>query len=93
MQSRLIEEYTQIMSEQDENCFKKEDRDELKKQGWQLESIMESMKDVKISFNAARGDIEMRVRSLENFKYLAWGMGTVIGILAGYVVQLIAARK
>lgn len=82
----------------DENCFKQEDRDELKRHGWQLETALCALAEIKATAkeNAATAKenlsgLEGRVRSLENFKWVAWGMATIIGILMGYVVQLISA--
>jgi len=75
----------------DENCFKQADRDELKHHGWQLANILEALAEIKQTAKEKTNDLESRVRTLENFKWVVWGMGTIIGILFGYIIQLIAA--
>ena len=71
------------MNEMDD-CFKQEDRDELKKHGWQLTSIAQALKEMKEDAKIKADDIERRVRALENFKWIVWGMGTMAGVLLGW---------
>jgi hypothetical protein len=81
------------MSINDENCFRKEDRDELLKQGWQLSAIVKTLEEMKGTFKENAIDWEQRIRALENFKWIVWGMGSIGGILVGYILQLMIGRK
>jgi hypothetical protein len=81
------------MNEHDENCFKKEDRDELLRHGWQLAGIIRSLQEMKDDAKEKAEDIESRVRALENFKWIVWGMGSIAGILFGYIIQLMGHQK
>lgn len=82
--------------DQDDNCFRKEDREELLKQGWQLNLIQKALSDIKDTAKVVAdraefelSDLEKRVRSLENFKWIIWGAGTVIIVLIGWTVTLL----
>ena len=80
------------MNEHEDDCFRKEDRDELLKHGWQLAGIVNSLKEMKEEAKAKATDIEERVRALENFKWIVWGMGSIAGILFGYIIQLMGKK-
>jgi polyhydroxyalkanoate synthesis regulator phasin len=88
------------MSEVRDDCFKKEDRDELLKHGWQLGQIQTSLSDIKVAAEtvAAKAEnrlakLEDRVRELENFKWIAWGAGTVSAILIGWIISIFGTHK
>lgn len=81
----------ELMNERDD-CFQKEDRDELKKHGWQLSNITDSLNEMKATAKENTQDLEGRVRALENFKWIVWGMGTLAGVLLGWVLQLMGKK-
>lgn len=80
------------MSDHDDDCFKKEDRDELLKHGWQLAGIISTLKEMKDSAKEKSEDLETRIRALESFKWIVWGMGSIAGILLGWVLQLMGKK-
>jgi hypothetical protein len=80
------------MTINDENCFRKEDRDELLRQGWQLSAIVKTLEEMKTTIKENGIDWEARLRALENFKWIVWGMGSLAGIIAGYILQLIGRK-
>ena len=83
-----------------DDAFKKSDRDELLKHGWQLSLISSTLEDMKVSAKAISDDarlslreIENRVRDLEQFKWVAWGIGSTIGALIAWAVTLWGNHK
>ena len=83
-----------------DDAFKKSDREELLKHGWQLKLISSTLEEIKVSAKAVSDDarlslkeIENRVRDLEQFKWIAWGIGSTIGALIAWFVTLWGNHK
>jgi hypothetical protein len=84
--------------EQRDDCFKEEDRDELKRHTWQLDDIGKKLDEIKLTAKEtatdARGEyaqLESRIRALENFKWIAWGIGSIAAVFGGWLIQLWAS--
>ena len=85
--------------EKHDDCFKEEDRDELKRHTWQLDDIGKKLDEIKSTAKetalASKGEyaqLESRIRALENFKWIAWGFGSLLAILGGWLIQLFVKK-